>query len=230
MTQTADPGSVGYSQQGPNEFSTDFSKVRFLVAQMQAALETMMPVQVVTFHAGSGSPPASGTVDVQLLVSQIDGAGHVIPHGTVYGLTVYRAQGGPWAIILDPAENDFGYIVAGARDISAVKANPGVQQPGSKRTHSYSDGVYMGGMLNAVPAGYVWLKSDGTLAVSDSKGNVLTTSSSGWNFAGNVTFQNNVQVDGTLNSTGDGVIDGVDIKTHVHSGVQTGGGDTGPPV
>ena len=36
---------------------------------------------------------------------------------------------------------------------------------------------------------------------------------------------------GTVNvSGGDVTADGISLKTHVHSGVQTGGGDTGPPV
>jgi hypothetical protein len=35
---------------------------------------------------------------------------------------------------------------------------------------------------------------------------------------------------GTLASTGDVTAGGISVESHVHSGVQTGGGDTGPPV
>jgi Phage protein Gp138 N-terminal domain len=246
MIQTADPGSVGYSQQGPNEFSTEYSKARFLVQQMQAALETMMPVQVITFHAGEGTPPGPGTVDVQLLVSQIDGAGHVMPHGIVYGLPCYRSQGGKWAIISDAAANDFGYIIVGARDISVVKANPGIQQPGSRRTHSYSDAVYMGGFLNDVPVAWIWLRPDGTLKISDANGNVLDTSSGSWVITGNVevigtltatkleTGEDGLAVTGTITATGDVIANlgasQVSLTNHLTSAVQTGADESGPPV
>lgn len=53
---------------------------------------------------------------------------------------------------------------------------------------------------------------------------------------GPTTFTNTVDISGavsmesTLEVTGEGIVDGVAVKTHVHSGVATGGSDTGPPV
>lgn len=233
MSQSSDQGSVGASQQGPNDSSSEYSKVVFAVRQLIAQIETMMPVQVTAVHAGGGSPPAAGTVDVQLLVSQLDGNNNAVPHGIVYGLPYFRAQGGVWAIILDPAKDDFGYIISAARDISSVKANPGIQTPGSLRKYSYSDGIYVGGCLNTVPAATLWLKPDGTWVLTDKPGNVLQGNSNGITAtpaSGKPFIVNgNLQVTGSIIAD-DGGGDQVNLMTHTHSGVQTGGGTSGPPT
>lgn len=179
VNQTADSGSIGAGQQDPEDSTSEFAVAVFIVRQMMALLETMMPVEVTNFHPGTGSPPSAGTVDVQLLVSQLDGAGNAVKHGVVYGLPCFRMQGGPWAVVCDPAVNDFGVIISAARDISKVVANPGVQVPGSLRKYSYSDGVYFGGTFNQVPAASVWLKSDGSMQITDKFGNQIASSSTG---------------------------------------------------
>ena len=220
MTQTADQGSVGASQQGPNDSSSEYSKVSFLVRQLIAQIETMMPVQVSAVHPGSGSPPAAGTVDVQLLVSQIDGNGNAVQQGIVYGVPYFRLQGSLWAIIIDPAKEDFGFLIAASRDITAVKTNPGIQTPGSLRKYSYSDGVYIGGAFNAVPQATLWLKPDGTWVWSDKPGNVVQSSANG--------------IAVTTAPGGDFTVNGISVTKHTHpvAGIQTGGGEveTGEPV
>jgi hypothetical protein len=233
VDQTADAGSIGAGQQEPLDSNSWFYVTRFIVEQMMARLETAMPVQVTAIHPGSGTPPAAGTVDVQLLVSLLDGAGNVTQQGIVYGLPYYRPQGGKWSIILDPAVNDYGLIVSASRDASNVVKNPGIQSPGSTRKYSFSDGFYFGGFLNQVSDAYVWLKTDGTLKIADSKGNVLETSSSGFVFTGNVkvtgtleatqlqtdddglTVTGNISATGTI-TAGQGGADQVGLQTHEH--------------
>ena len=233
VDQTATSGSVGAGQQEPTDSNSEWDVITFMIAQALAQLEIMLPVQVVAVHPGSGSPPAAGTVDVQLLVSLLDGAGNATPQGVVYGLPYFRLGGGPWAVIMDPAVDDFGYSVSASRDISAVKAKPGIQNPGSLRKHSYADGVYMGGILNGAPKAYLWLKSDGTWTLNDKPGNVLQGDTNGitatpisgkpFKVAGNL------QVTGTI-ASGEGGGDQVSLQTHTHSGVTTGGGTSGPPT
>lgn len=176
---TSNNASVGAGQQQPDDSNSDYTVITFIVRRMIAKLETMMPVQVVAVHPGAGTPPAAGTVDVQLLVSMLDGSGNAVQRGVVYGLSYFRPQGGPWAIVMDPDVNDFGYIVSASRDITKVAASPGIQVPGSFRRYSFSDGIYMGGCFNAVPAATLWLKPDGTWVLTDKPGNVLEGTSSG---------------------------------------------------
>src|ERR1700678_4064982 len=121
-----------------------------------------------------GAPPSPGAVDVLPLVNQIDGNGFPTQHGTVNGLPVWRFQFGPWAIVADPAVGDYGYVICADRDSSLVVKNPGQANPGSRRKYNVADAVYVGGLLNAVPAATLWLKTDGTWVLMDKPGNVVT--------------------------------------------------------
>jgi hypothetical protein len=224
----------GYGQIGPDDGATDLNTVAAVVRQLVARIDSMKLVKVVGVHAGSGSPPAVGTVDVLPLVSQIDANGYVVPHGTVYGLQYWRFQFGQWAIIADPAVNDVGYVVCADRDSSAVAKNLGqTVAPGSRRRYNIADGLYVGGCLNPVPAATLQLKPDGTWVLTDKPGNVLqgdangitATPTSGKPFK----VSGNLQVTGTI-ASGEGGGDQVSLQTHTHSGVQTGGGTSGPPT
>jgi len=180
MTQTAQSGSIGAGQQVPEDSNSDASVTIFICRQLIAQLETAIPVEVKAVHVGNGSPPAAGTVDLQLLVSLLDGSGNQVQQGIVYGVPFFRLQGGPWAVICDPAAGDVGYLVAASRDISKLANGPTQQViPGSNRQYSYSDGIYIGGIFNNVPAATLWLKSDGTFAIHDQNGNQVVSSTTG---------------------------------------------------
>jgi hypothetical protein len=178
--QTAGGNQIGAGQLDPFSSTSEFAVAAFIVRQIMAQLETMIPVQIQAVHAGSGSPPAAGTVDVQLLVSLLDGAGNQVKQGIVYGIPFFRLQGGPWAIVCDPSVNDVGILIAAARDMSKLSNGVSQQQlPGSNRQNSYSDGVYLGGVFNNAPKASFWLKSDGTFNITDKNGNTIVSSTTG---------------------------------------------------
>lgn len=105
-----------------------------------------------------------------------------------------------------------------------------------------------------VPAGEMWLlhksgaffklTNDGKGSFSDGHGATITLDGSGnivsgatqWTHTGPVDFksavhfEDNVQVDKTLTATTDVIGGGKSLKTHLHSGVSTGSGTSGPPV
>lgn len=234
MTQTPQSGSIGAGQFTPLDGNSDFTVAAFIVRQIMAELDTMKPCKVVAVHPGSGSPPAPGTVDVQLLVSLLDGAGNAVQQGIVYGVPYWRFQFGPWAIVADPAKDNVGFIVCADRDISALAnsvANgsaAGIVNPGSLRKYSVSDGIYVGGCFNPVPAATLWLKPDGSFVLTDKSGNVLQGTASGISAtpAGGGAFIVNgpLQLGGAIQAIGGGTYTG-DIKTSgaVEAGV--GGGD-----
>ena len=227
--------SFGYGQLSPDDTDSDLNATIFVCRQLIARIDTMKLVQVQAVHPGSGSPPAAGTVDVLPLVSQIDGNGYPVKHGTAFGLPYFRLQGGPWAVICDPAVNDIGYVVCADRDSSLVVKNGSQQNPGSRRRHNIADGVYVGGILNAVPSATVWLKGDGTLDIVDKNNNSIQTTSSGINLGvGGTTILALTSTGATFNVkvTATDFSDGsvTSYKVHTHSGVTTGGGTSGPPV
>ena len=64
----------GYGQEIPNDSGSDFGAVAFVCRQLIAQISTMKLVKVVAVNGGGVNP--AGTVDVQPLVSQIDGNGN----------------------------------------------------------------------------------------------------------------------------------------------------------
>lgn len=172
----------GYGQLSYDDAASDLNAIIAAARTLIEQIDTHKLVQVVAVHPGNGTPPAAGTVDVQLLVSQIDGEGFPIPHGVVYGLPYYRMQGGPWAVICDPVKNDFGYVACLDRDSSAVIKNPGIQTPQSSRRYNVADGIYVGGVINAAPTAWIWLKGDGTFVISDQNQNGVQSTSNSLEF------------------------------------------------
>jgi hypothetical protein len=107
--------------------------------------------------------------------------------------------------------------------------------PADFRMHDYSDGFALVGIVPA--AGAIPIPTNVVKRVGDSE------------IEGNYEHVGNYQIDGNLTVTGDGgggtinltnttinltggdiIADGISLKTHIHSGVQPGGGNTGGPV
>lgn len=185
----------------PGEGLGDYTALRFLVQQMLSRVNTATLVKVVKVSAGGTGPV--GTVDVQPLVNQLDGAGDGKGLSQLHNLPYFRIQGGANAIILDPQPGDIGIAVFCSRDISAVKRTKAAANPGSWATHSMSDGLYLGGVLNGAPSQYVQFAAGGITI--HSPGAVAITSAA--------LTHNRVNVG----------------ATHVHGGVETGGGSTSTP-
>jgi len=126
----------------PSQIVFDELRTELLIRTLIKDMRTAMPVKVVAVHAGSGSPPSIGTVDVQPLVQTVDNSGKLWSLGVTYGAAFNRVQSGSVALILDPAVNDIGLATVCDRDISGVLASGALSGPGSSRTHDISDLVY----------------------------------------------------------------------------------------
>jgi hypothetical protein len=222
VEQIASSSDIAAGQMDPGDTNSDFTVFSFIVEQMQAQLDIAKPVQVVAVHPGAGSPPVAGTVDVQILVSGLDGAGNGVQRGIVYGVPYFRIQGGPWAVVCDPAANDFGFVVCADRDISNVVINPGIVLPGSRRQNSVSDGIYLGGCFNTIAEATIWLKTDGTWAITDKPGNVLEGTSNGIEATPVGTFivHGDIHASGAV-IAGFGGADQIGLQTHEHTANNT---------
>lgn len=164
MSDTTAPiGAAPFAAFGP-----EFNRDTFLVAQLIARVNTATLVKIISVTNAGGVSPV-GSVDVQPLVNQIDGAGNAVPHGVVHNLPYFRLQGGANAVILDPQVGDIGLAAFCSRDISSVKANKAQANPGSRRRFSMSDGVYVGGMLNGTPTQFIAFSGSGIAITSTTK-------------------------------------------------------------
>ncbi len=241
---------------GQQDFTTDASQYNATDFQMQQALRkinTAEPVRVVSVQPGAVGPV--GMVSVQPLVNLVTGTGDGMAQSTLYQLPYLRIQGGENAVIVDPKPGDMGLAVYAMRDTEGVKANRdgNPANPGSARTYSKGDGFYLGGFLNGQPKRYVMVDDtgitldDGQGGKLELKGGKLTiTAPAGIESTSPTEVHNtpaltmggdgavatmnaDMQINGTVTSTGDQVAGSISQMQHTHTGVQTGSGNTGKP-
>lgn len=190
---------------------------------------------------------AGPLLDVMPLVSGFSADGSRVDNSTVFNVPVWRLQRGASAVIMDPIEGDIGLMLCCDRDITKVRDEKKESLPASKRVHSKSDGIYLGGVLNAEPSQYVKFSNDGIDIVSpllvNVNGNVVSINAESraeinapqillngqvgqgeGSYAGTAHFKNKVTSDVDFQA-GD-----ISLIGHRTSGVQTGGGTSGTPV
>ena len=245
------------SLQTSTDSATEWAMYRFIIAGMIAQVQTATPVKVVSCTNNGGLAPW-GTVNVQPLVSQVFGDNTAVPYGQAFELPYFRLQGGANAVIIDPEPGDIGLACFCSRDISSLKQQSAIDQvkagstsgvtPASARQYNISDGFYMGGGLNAQPTQYVRFSTDGIEMVSPTKiklnaptieldasdeVNITGTNKVTTNSAEvDITGSNTIVVNSPLNDIKGGgtKIDGKPFLPHEHSGVQSGGSNSGPVV
>lgn len=221
---------------------SQFAAQSFFFQRMMMGVATAKLVTVISC-TNTGADAAIGTVNVQPLVNQMDGYNNAEPHGTIYSLPYFRYTGGVSAVILDPVAGDIGVIVCCDRDTSSALRTGQTANPGSRRTFDLADGLYIGAFLSQVPTQFVRFSAAG-IQVKDISGSTITMAGGGIALVpengivavtgsitttGGVTATGNVLASGAVQA-GVGTADLVGLQGHVHSGITTGGANTGVPV
>lgn len=197
------------------------SAMEFFFRRAMAKVATATLVEVVKVYSVDGIAPP-GLLDVRPLLNQIDGQGTITARPVVYGVPFSRVQSGTNAIIMDPAEGDIGVCCFGDRDLSSVISSQAQAPPGSNRRHSMSDALYVCSILGKkTPTQYMVFSEDGIELVSPVLVKVQAPTTA---------VQGDMTVSGTIVSQGNITGAGIVLETHVHSGVQSGGSESGPPV
>ncbi len=188
----------------PQSNSNDGEAQAFMFAQFMNGLFFIELVQVMKV---SGAAP-NLVVDVLPLVTQRDHTGAMINNSQIYNVPVFRLQRGTSAVIMDPVEGDIGAILVCDKDNSGARANRKQSLPGTNRSHSKSDALYIGGFLNGEPTEYaeftgtgINIKSPGTVDINGLK----------------------ILPDGKLQ-----LVDGSIVDGHKHGGITRGGAQTDP--
>lgn len=255
-SQSSDANGIPTGQQKPSTTWGDFNNMGFMVQQALGKMQTATLVRIEACTNAGGLSPV-GFVDVTPLVNQIDGQGNPTPHVTIHNVPYFRLQGGANGVIIDPEKGDIGVCVFASRDISKIKATKKQGNPGSLRQYSFSDGMYLGGMLNGTPTQYVQFNADGirihspslikldapaivleaqTVAINASTSTTVTTPT--FTVNGNTVLNGTVaqtgggsaSFSGSMDVDGDVTAQGTSVHTHTHSGVTPGGGTSGPPT
>jgi hypothetical protein len=181
------------------------------------------PVRIVSFD------PLTATADALLLqplrVDQQDGTQEWKQATKFSKCPVVFLQGGGFTIFAPPQAGDEALAVFCHRSIDDWWYYGGTQQRSSLRRFSKDDAILICGVfsrpnvpLTPIDPAALEIRSDsGTVKLRlDTTGVTIT--------APIVTVNGNLAVTGTVSSGT------VSLQTHVHSGVQTGGSDTGPPL
>ena len=192
----------------PADYSSEIERLKAIINNSLSGLRTAMPVKIISVSNNGGLSPI-GTVNVQPMVSMLDGSGNAWPHGIIYTVPYMRIQGGANGIILDPAIGDIGIATVCDRDISTVQNTGKVSAPGSLRKNDMSDMVYLMTIIGSAPTQYIQFNSAGITITSPTA----------------VTINADVTINGTLTNNGHLV-----GSTHTHGGVTTGSGHTGVPT
>lgn len=246
----SDANGIPSGQLKPSSTWGEFNNIAFMVQQALSKMQTATLVRVESCtNAGALSPV--GLVDVTPLVNQLDGQGNPTPHVTIHNVPYLRLQGGANGIIIDPQKGDIGVCVFASRDISKIKATKKQGNPGSFRQYSFSDGMYLGGMLNGTPTQYVQFNAAGikihspvavVLDAPDIQLNAAAVEINGTTSTTvttpTFTVNGATVLNGTVSQTGGGsatfsgdvTAQGTSVHNHRHSGVTAGGSQTGTPV
>lgn len=240
MAQSPPPSDQSYrGAQEPHTSNNEFNAQSFIIRAITGRYNTSMPVKIVSLVSGSGLEPV-GFVNVQPMVNQLDGYGDSVPHGVIFNVPYMRIQGGANAVIIDPKVGDIGIACFASHDISAVKANRDISNPGSLRRFDMADAIYIGGILNGTPVNYVMISDDeitlkhSTKVIIDAPAGEINTpeglvivgpvSQSG----GDVTIADDLDVYGEATVALDVTIDGVSFNNHVHDKTGIGNNTQGP--
>lgn len=177
-------------------------------------------IELVQVTAIRGSAP-NLVVDVIPLVTRTDPSGATIQNSEIFNVPVFRLQRGMSAVIMNPVAGDIGMIAVCDRDNSIARANRKQSVPGSKRTHSKSDALYLGGFLNQAPTQYVEFADDKINIVAPNGVNITTPD---MYVSGNIRAGGNITDNvGTQSASLKTLRDKYDQHIHPVPGVQTGG-------
>jgi hypothetical protein len=156
-----------YGQTDPSTGQGNWNQQRFVIEQQMLQLNTSLPVRIMSVQASGVSPV--GFVSIQVLVDQVTGNDKTVPHGEIPNVPYFRLQGGTNAVIIDPVAGDIGMACFSSRDITAVKSARQAAPPGSRRSHDFSDAMYIGGFLNGTPTQYIQFTEGGIIVHSPTK-------------------------------------------------------------
>lgn len=209
---------------------------------MQSA-RVMLPGIVQSFDAEAGTVSVRVATNEYLLVNTSDDGIALETQATQLPLLtdvpILIPTAGGWSLTFPIKAGDECMLVFADTPLDVWFQNGGVNNnPVNQRRHSLSDPVAVFGVrstpriLDDYSTDSAQLRSDdGTVVIDLAASGVTVTSPK---VTVNSSGQVNIAASGQVSiSSGGGshtLIDGLDVLSHIHSGVQSGGSYTGPPV
>lgn len=212
----------------------------------QTGLWTALPAIVQEFDPETLTCVCQPTIKGR--IKKTDGSIELVDMPLLLDCPVVFPHAGGCSLTFPVKQGDECLVVFSSRGIDFWWQQGGVQPPPEPRMHDLSDGFAILGVwsqvtkIASVSTSSVQLRSDDGQAFVEinpqshnvnvkTSGNISATASGSATLkAQSVTIDTQqMTVTGKLTVNGDIVGNGVDLKTHTHSGVQTGNGNTGRP-
>ena len=235
MTQPAPPS-------GNNANSTSLHGAMSFALRKQAQnTDDMLPAKVLAYDR------VKNRARLQIMVPFVTTAKEVLQRAIVASVPVLQMGGGGFVMSFPLSPGDLGWIKATDRDISQFKATFNSSSgPPTQRMHSFEDAMFIPdtmfrGVTLADDDGFCLQSLDGSVSIV-LVGNHVNISAPNVTINGTTTTVNSTHLN--LNAStkitmttplieidaDDCEFAGINFINHVHTGVQTGSGESGPPV
>lgn len=189
---------------------------------------------------------AAMTVTVQPAVKGVivgqDGQQRVVSLPLLLDVPIVFPSGGGFIITFPIQEGDEVLVVFSSRCIDAWWQSGGEQQAMEARMHDLSDGFAIPGprsipnKISNFNNNKIQIRNDSGLSFFEIDGpdndgviNIQTPVNIRLQ-AATIQLHGDVEISGNLEVVGESLLGGKTFSTHTHSGVTTGGGNTGPPT
>ena len=203
----------------------------------QAAIWTALPGFVKSFDSSKMTCEVQPTIQAQVITAQGVTKWATLP--LLVDCPVVFPSGGGFTLTFPIKTGDEVLVVFASRCIDSWWQSGGVQVQAELRMHDLSDGFVLPGVrsrprvLSGISPTQAQLRSDDgmTFVAIDPTGLVeVVAQNSVAIVAPVVNVTGNLVVSGTITAADIGLAAGLpSYKTHTHTGVQTGGGTSGPP-
>jgi hypothetical protein len=206
-------GNNANPSQNPANLGVMSGMFREVLNKFLQQTDDMLPARVLSFNR------ATNRATVQPLIAVLTTDDQVVPRAQIASVPVLQIGAGGFVLNFPLNPGDLGWIKANDRDISLYLQTLKSSAPNTLRKHSFQDAIFIpdpmrGYTIAGEDAGNVVLQNlDGSVKISLGSDKITLT-------APDVAI---VSTTLTHNGTNIG-------ETHIHSGVDPGGGTSGPPV
>jgi len=223
--------------------------IRAAIEGYVGELWTALPGNIISFNATKMTCVVQPNINSY--VQKKDGTFFWAPMPPIVDVPVVFPNGGPFVITFPIQPDDECLIIFQSRCIDGWWQNGGQQNQPEIRFHDFADAMVIvgpfsqAGLIENVDTDnlqirsvdgltYIELAPDGSVNVVSKGGATIeidgTTGAVTINAPGGLVVNGNLVVNGTTVGTDEGTFNSVPVSTHLHGGVQTGSGDTGPPL
>lgn len=196
--------------------------VNALVSSRLEQLNTAIPAKIQSFN------PVTQTVECQCAINRVNkSTGESVAYPLLVDLPIQYPIAGGFALTLPIKSGDDCLVVFAQRSIDGWFADGKVKPESENRLHDLSDGIALIGISSQADilpnynTNAMELRNkQGTAKITISDNSIVFT-------VGGI----NMTIDASgITTSSDVVINGKSFTTHTHSGVQSGGSNTGVPV